>query len=152
MFKLIAKCTISAKPYPLSTPTNQTQFPRLGTKVMIEVKVTGCPTPSFSWLYNNTSSVAHEDVGVSSLVDIEDIVVADFGQYSVVASNPSGNYTTAFQLIPQGMDMISSKFVFIYVIYIKIDKQLETIVASSIRLNMELINYTKFSKSDKEIL
>lgn len=70
-------------------PESQAVLP--GARVTLEVIATGSPAPTFQWRFNN----ANISGATNSTLVLTDVQSANFGNYTVIASNSLGSVTSA---------------------------------------------------------
>ncbi|XP_060580265.1 obscurin-like [Ruditapes philippinarum] len=80
---------------------NKTFKPRLGESVSLIIHSRGKPPPSYTWLHNGTliNSTGDND---TSIVDLEAIVVDNFGIYNLTMDNIYGTYAVEYEVLADG--------------------------------------------------
>lgn len=83
-------------------PLNKTFKPRLGKSVEITVHVVGYPAPTYYWSHNGTELFNHTDTDNTTVLNLANIAVEDFGQYNLLMKNDGGNYSLQFDIQADG--------------------------------------------------
>ncbi|XP_053409218.1 hemicentin-1-like [Mercenaria mercenaria] len=81
--------------------TNTTLEPRLGDTVTLTAHAQGFPIPVFQWRHNGTSINSTND-NYTSTVLIREIVVNDFGKYTLNVTNNFGFYLEDYEILADG--------------------------------------------------
>ncbi|XP_060580269.1 hemicentin-1-like [Ruditapes philippinarum] len=80
---------------------NKTFKPRLGESVSLIIHSRGKPPPSYTWLHNG-KLINSTDDNDTSIVDLEAIVVDNFGIYNLTMNNIYGTYTVDYEVLADG--------------------------------------------------
>ncbi|KAL4229334.1 Hemicentin-1 [Mactra antiquata] len=90
----------SPKPDP-KFPVKNKFVPRLGQEVTLTAHAIGYPVPKFEWLHNG-KPVKSADTDYQSTVDLKNLTVNEFGNYTLNITNKVGSYLTEYEILADG--------------------------------------------------